>query len=179
MPCSSKSVQERSTSLSLLLNGGSFEEYDAELNEMVKEAERKSSKKKQKRKKAIRKNLEEQRRIKKKWQRGTGRRLRAFSATWEGFFWKWITYPFYSENLLMAMYWFVNVCFKEKFGLKEVVLRYLNRFYNQNIPVSKNTYYIETSQSTCIANQLICFYDTGLYWQEFLNALRLSYTFVT
>ena len=69
MPCSSKSVQERSTSLPLLLNGGSFEqneEYDAELNEMVKEAERKSSKKKQKRKKAIRKNLEEQRRIKKK-----------------------------------------------------------------------------------------------------------------
>ena len=53
MPCSSKSVQERSPSVSSLLNGGSFdqnEEYDAEFNEMVKEAERKIAKEKRKKK---------------------------------------------------------------------------------------------------------------------------------
>ena len=54
MPRSSKSVQERSPSVSWLLNGGSFdhnEEYDAEFNEMVKEAERRIAKEKTKRKK--------------------------------------------------------------------------------------------------------------------------------
>ena len=54
MPCSSKSVQERSPSVSSLLNEGSFdqnEEYDAEFNEMVKEAERKIAKEKSKKKK--------------------------------------------------------------------------------------------------------------------------------
>ena len=59
MPCSSKSVQERSPSVSSRLKGGSFEqneEYDAESNAMVKEADRKIDKVNQKRKKVIRKN---------------------------------------------------------------------------------------------------------------------------
>ena len=57
MPCSSKSIQERSPSVPSLLNGGSFdqkEEYKAEFNKMVKEAGRKIAK--EKRKKVIRKN---------------------------------------------------------------------------------------------------------------------------
>ena len=55
MACSPKSVQERSRSVSSLLNGGSFdqnEEYDAEFNEMVKEAEIKIVKEKTKKKKS-------------------------------------------------------------------------------------------------------------------------------
>ena len=54
MPCSSKSVQERSPSMSSLFTGGSFdqnEEYDAEFNAMVKEADRKIAKEKTKKKK--------------------------------------------------------------------------------------------------------------------------------
>ena len=53
MPCSSKSVQERSPSMSSLFTGGSFdqnEEYDAEFNAMVKEADRKIAKEKTKKK---------------------------------------------------------------------------------------------------------------------------------
>ena len=53
MLCSSKSVLERSPSVSSLLNGGSFDqskEYDAEFNETVKEAERKMVKEKTKKK---------------------------------------------------------------------------------------------------------------------------------
>ena len=51
MPCSSKSVQEHSPPVSLLLNGRSFdqnEEYDEEFNEIVKEAKRKGVKEKRK-----------------------------------------------------------------------------------------------------------------------------------
>ena len=51
MPCSSKSVQEHSPPVSLLLNGESFDqnkEYDGEFNEMVKEAKRKVVKEKRK-----------------------------------------------------------------------------------------------------------------------------------
>ena len=58
MPCSSKSVQERSPSVSSLLKGGSFEqneEYDAESNAMVKEADRKIDKVKSKKKKGYQK----------------------------------------------------------------------------------------------------------------------------
>ena len=54
MPCSSKSVQERSPSMSSLFSGGSFdqnEEYDEECNAMVKEADRKIAKEKSKKKK--------------------------------------------------------------------------------------------------------------------------------
>ena len=54
MPCSSKSVQECSRSVSLLLNGRSFDqnkEYDPEFNEMVKVAERKIAKEKKQKKK--------------------------------------------------------------------------------------------------------------------------------
>ena len=53
MPCSSKSVQERSPSVPSSLNGGFFdqnEEYDTEFNEMVKKAERKIAKEKSKKK---------------------------------------------------------------------------------------------------------------------------------
>ena len=56
IPYSSKSVQERSPFVSSLLNGGFFdqnEECNAEINEMVKEAERKIVKEKQKRKKVF------------------------------------------------------------------------------------------------------------------------------
>ena len=58
MPCSSKSVQERSPSVSSLLKGRSFEqneEYDAESNAMVKEADRKIDKVKSKKKKGYQK----------------------------------------------------------------------------------------------------------------------------
>ena len=56
IPYSSKSVRERSPFVSSLLNGGFFdqnEECNAEINEMVKEAERKIVKEKQKRKKVF------------------------------------------------------------------------------------------------------------------------------
>ena len=54
MPCSSKAVQERSPSVSSLLNGGSYdqnEEYGAEFNAIVKEAKIKITKEKTKKKK--------------------------------------------------------------------------------------------------------------------------------
>ena len=56
IPYSSKSVRERSPFVLSLLNGGFFdqnEECNAEINEMVKEAERKIVKEKQKRKKVF------------------------------------------------------------------------------------------------------------------------------
>ena len=54
MPCSSKSVQEHSPSMSSLSSGGSFdqnEEYDEEFNAMVKGTDRKIAKEKTKKKK--------------------------------------------------------------------------------------------------------------------------------
>ena len=122
MPCSSKSVQEHLPPVSLLLNGGSFdqnEEYDGEFNEMVKEAKRKVVKEKRKisfwwatgfskttdrhtarTKQALQKSgVRDTRRKKKKWQGGMGKWSIVSSAPSEGFFWKWITYPFFSDYL--------------------------------------------------------------------------------
>ena len=54
MPCSSRSVQDHSPSMSSLFSGGSLDqnkEFDAEFNAMVKEADRKIAKEKTKKKK--------------------------------------------------------------------------------------------------------------------------------
>ena len=146
MPCSSKSVQERSPPTSSLFSGGSFdqnEEYDEEFNAMVKEADRKIAKEKTKKKKGNQKKssfdellalqkqqIEIQREQNERYekmmpevlgeQRKSDKEERerdreVFLQLRKVF----LIYPFFSENLSMAMYLFVNACFKEKSVLKD------------------------------------------------------------
>ena len=153
MSCSSKSVQECSRSMSLLLNGGSFDqnkEYNPEFNEMVKVAERKIGKEKKYKKKgnqkkssfdellALQKQIDLQQEQnecyeKMMWetleeQRKSDKEER--DRDWEFFLQLGKVFSgskqhtqFFSENLSMAMYWFVNACFKEKSGLKDRCFR--------------------------------------------------------
>ena len=55
---------------------------------------------------------------------------------------------------------------KKNLVWKIVVLLYLNKFYNKDIPVRKNSYHIETSQLTYIKINLILWYGfllTGIF----------------